>query len=67
MSGERLSGLALMKINRAHCELLHSSPDKSPDKLKELFGQLHPRRMKLPNVRLHCTVSVLNCVYKKWV
>ncbi len=49
MSGERLSGLALMKINRAYCELLHSSPDKLKE-LTKLFGQLHPRRMKLPNV-----------------
>ena len=44
MTGSRLTGLALMKINRHLCnELL------TPTKMKELvesFKQLHPRRMK---------------------
>ena len=47
MTADRLSGMALMKINRPYCEMLQQSPSK----LKELvqsFKQLHPRRMKLP-------------------
>ena len=48
MSGHRLSGLALMKINRYLCEKL-SSPGNMR-KLVETFMQLHPRRMKLPFV-----------------
>ena len=46
MTNNRLSGLALMKINREHCNIL-----TSVEKMKELvksFAQLHPRRMKLP-------------------
>ena len=48
MSDHRLSGLALMKINRDRCENLGSA-----DKIKELvksFTELHPRRIKLPFV-----------------
>ena len=46
MTNNRLSGLALMKMNREHCNKLTSA-----EKMKELvksFAQLHPRRMKLP-------------------
>ncbi len=46
MTNDRLSGLALMKINRECCNKLTSA-----EKMKELvksFAQLHPRRMKLP-------------------
>ena len=44
-TSQRLSGLALMKINRAYCEKLHNSSIMK-DLIKE-FHQLHPRRMKL--------------------
>lgn len=47
MSGHRLSGFPLMKINRDFCEKLSSPGNK---KLVETFGQLHPRKMKLPFV-----------------
>ena len=45
MTDSRLSGLALMKINRDCCNNLTSA-----EKMEELvrsFIQLHPRRMKL--------------------
>ena len=47
MTEERLSGLALMKINRKYCEKVYSSPQKM-SMLVQQFHQLHPRRMKLP-------------------
>ena len=46
MTGDRLSGLALMKINRDRCSAL-SSETGMRDLVKS-FCQLHPRRMKLP-------------------
>ena len=46
MSNNRLTGLALMKINRDCCNEL-SSEEKIKDIVKS-FSQLHPRRMKLP-------------------
>ena len=46
MTSSRLSGLALMKINRDSCNKL-SSGEKIKDIVK-LFAQLHPRRLKLP-------------------
>ena len=49
MSDDRLSGLALMKINQDRCEKLQYSPDKMKQLVK-LFAQAHPRRMKLPFV-----------------
>ena len=42
MTADRLSGLALMKINRTRCETLQIH------KLVQLFQQQNPRRMKLP-------------------
>ena len=45
MTNNRLSGLALMKINRDCCNEL-SSEEKIKDIVKS-FAQLHPRRMKL--------------------
>ena len=49
MSVDRLSRLALMKINRLRCEKLQKSQSQL-SKLVEEFGKLHPRRMKLPFV-----------------
>ena len=49
MTGNRLSGLALMKINRDELS--------SEGKIKEIvksFAQLHPRRMKLPFMLADC-------------
>ena len=48
MTESRLSGLALMKINRDRCNALTSET-----KMRELvnsFCQLHPRRMKLATI-----------------
>ena len=45
MSESRLSGLALMKINRDRCSKL-TSANKMEELVKSFF-QLHPRRMKL--------------------
>ena len=45
MTGNRLSGLALMKVHRDYCEKL-LCPDKMQD-LVHKFTQLHPRRMTL--------------------
>lgn len=49
MSNDRLSGLALMKINRERCEKLQHSQDRMKELVK-CFAQAHPRRMKLPFV-----------------
>ena len=38
MSAERLSGLALMKINRERCQQSHDSPEKL-GRLVEMFAQ----------------------------
>lgn len=46
MCEERLSGLALMKINRDLCDKLVSNEGKMAEMVKS-FEQLHPRRMKL--------------------
>ena len=46
MSESRLSSLALMKINRERCNTLLC--EKNMKRLVQSFGQLHPRRMKLP-------------------
>jgi len=46
MSPTRLSGLALMKMNKTQCNSFQQSPAEMK-KLVELFYQLHPRRMKL--------------------
>lgn len=46
MCGERLSGLALMKINRDLCDKLFSSQGKMEEMLKS-FELTHPRRMRL--------------------
>lgn len=45
MSVSRLSGLALMKINRDRCT--HLTSKENITKLVTSFAQLHPRRMKL--------------------
>ena len=45
MTDSRLSGLALMKINRDRCNKLVSA--EKMEELVRLFIQLHPRRMKL--------------------
>ena len=45
-SSERLSGLALMKINRSRCDRIYHNPAKLQLLVKK-FSQLHPRRMKL--------------------
>ena len=47
ISPNRLSELALMKINRAYCDIFQKSPTDMK-KLVESFYQLHPSRMKLP-------------------
>ena len=47
MTSERLSGLALMKVNRKHCQHLHDSPEKLNEMVR-MFTQANPRRMKLP-------------------
>ena len=49
MSSERLSGLALMKVNRERCQQLHDSPEKL-SQVVGMFAQANPRRMKLPFV-----------------
>ena len=49
MSSERLSGLAMIKINRERCQRLQNSPEKITELVK-LFAQANPRRMKLPFV-----------------
>ena len=49
MTEERLSGLALMKINRKYCEKVCSSPQKMR-MLVQQFHQFYSRRMKLPFV-----------------
>ena len=49
MSANRLSGLALMKINRTRCEKFYQNPSKMKE-LVQSFQQLHPRRMMLPFV-----------------
>ena len=46
MGNSRLSGLALMKINRDLCNTLATR--EKITKLVKSFCQLHPRRMKLP-------------------
>lgn len=46
MTGDRLSGLVHMKINRSACEKLHSSPNTMQE-LVTSFAQLHPRRMRM--------------------
>lgn len=46
-SADRLSGLAMIKINRSHCERIQSSPS-AMNGLVRHFQRLHPRRMKLP-------------------
>ena len=46
MSESRLSALALMKMNRDHCNKLLS--EENMRELVKTFAQLHPRRMKLP-------------------
>ena len=43
MTNERLSGLALMKVNREGCNKLTSA-----EKMKELVNSYAPRRLKLP-------------------
>ena len=45
MTDSRLTGLALMKINRDHCVRLSSA--ERMEQLVKSFTQLHPRRMKL--------------------
>ena len=47
MTGSRLSGLALMKMNRADCDLILQESEEMK-KLVIAFNQLHPRQMKLP-------------------
>jgi hypothetical protein len=49
MTSERLSGLALMKINRERCQQLQDSPEKL-SQMVGMFAQANPRRMKLPFV-----------------
>ncbi len=46
MTELRLSSLALMKINRDHCNNLSS--EKKIKELVKAFAQLHPRKIKLP-------------------
>lgn len=46
-SANRLSGLSLMKINRARCDKLNKSTSEMRTLVKS-FYQMHPRRMKLP-------------------
>ena len=48
MTSKRLSGLALMKINRDICERLHD--DSEMKDLVQRFKELHPRRLQLPFV-----------------
>ena len=45
MCAERLSGLALMKINCECCQQLQDSQEKMKELVK-LFAQANPRRMK---------------------
>lgn len=49
MTSDRLSGLAMMKINRDQCQQLQDSPGKL-SQMVEIFAQVNPRRMKLPFV-----------------
>ena len=46
MTANRLSSLAMLKINRARCEHLQHSASKLSG-MVQTFKQLHPRRMKL--------------------
>ena len=48
MTGNRLSGLALMKVHRDYCEKL-LCPDKGKNLIQK-FVQLHPRRMTLSSI-----------------
>ena len=45
-TGDRLSGLVLMKISRSSCEKLHTSP-RAMHELVSSFAQLHPRTMTM--------------------
>ena len=47
MTADRLSGLALMKINRERCDQIFKSADDMNGVI-HLFFQMHPRRMKMP-------------------
>ena len=47
MTANRLSSLAILKINRARCEHFQRSPSKLSE-MVQTFKQLYPRRMKLP-------------------
>ena len=49
MCADRLSGLALMKINHERCQQLQDSPEKIKQLVK-LFAQANLRRMRLPFV-----------------
>ena len=49
MTSDRLSGLAMMKINREQCQQLQDSPDKL-SQMVGMFAQANLRRMKLPFV-----------------
>ena len=49
MCADRLSGLALMKINHERCQQLQDSPEKMKQLVK-LFAQANLRRMRLPFV-----------------
>ena len=46
-TASRLSGLALMKINRDKCERIYNSHSELTS-LAHTFHQMYPRRMKLP-------------------
>ena len=46
MTADRLSGLALMKINRERCDQIFKSADDMNGVI-HLFFQMHPRRMKM--------------------
>ena len=47
MTADRLSGLALMKINRERCDQIFKSADDMNGVI-HLFFQMHPRRMNMP-------------------
>ena len=51
MTSSRLTGLALMRINRGICEKLHSQTTMK--ELVQLFKELHPRTMQLPFILCH--------------
>lgn len=51
MSAQRLSGLALMKINWEWCQQLHDSPEKL-GQLVGVFAQANPRRMPGTSIRV---------------